>query len=164
MFNVKHAAKKPFLSETHTEFTESLTVYVGGAMAFAQEALKMLFEHHGEAGLGESGGQKKGTLIFTGTLGAMRSNAQFASYGAGRAGVRQLAQSLGKEFSEKGVHVVHVIANGAITDDYEGEGEDVRVGKKIGAESVGRTYLWLIDQGVDLWTSELDIRPAMEKY
>ncbi len=60
---------------------------------------------------------------------------------------------MGKEFSEKGVHVCHVIANGVIVDDVEGE-------KKIRAESVGKPYLWLMP---DLWTSELDIRPAMEK-
>ena len=44
------------------------------------------------------------------------------------------------------------------------EGEDVKIGGKIKAESVGKTYLWLIEQGPDLWTSELDIRPALEKY
>ncbi|MCJ1392028.1 hypothetical protein MMC18_004895 [Xylographa bjoerkii] len=162
VYNVKHAQVKNFMTETHHEFVDSLTTYVGGAMAFAQESLKLLFEHHSEQGLAETRGEKKGTIIFTGTLGAMRSNARFASYGAGRAGVRQLSQSLGKEFSEKGVHVVHVIANGSIVDD--NEGEDVTIGEKIKAESVGKTYLWLIGQEPDLWTSELDIRPALEKY
>lgn len=150
------------MTETHAEFTQSLETYVGGAMAFAQESLKMMFEHHGEQGLAEVGGEKKGTLIFTGTLGAIRSNSQYSAYGAGRAGVRQLSQSLGKEFSEKGIHVVHVIANGGIVDD--SNSEEVKTGKKINAESVGKTYLWLIDQTPDLWTSELDIRPALEKY
>ena len=162
IYNVKHAQVKNFMTETHNEFVDSLTTYVGGAMAFAQESLKLLFEHHGEQGLAETEGEKKGTIIFTGTLGAMRSNARFASYGAGRAGVRQLSQSLGKEFSEKGVHVVHVIANGGIVDD--NDGENVTTGKKIKAESVGKTYLWLIGQQPDLWTSELDMRPALEKY
>ena len=104
----------------------------------------------------------KRTIIFTGTLEAMRSNARFASDRAGRAGVRQLSQSIRKEFSEKGVHVVHVIANGGIVDD--NESEDVIIGKKVKAESVGKTYLWLIGQEPDLWTSELDIGPALEKY
>ncbi|MCJ1476990.1 hypothetical protein MMC13_005661 [Lambiella insularis] len=162
IYNVKHAEVKNFMTETHEEFVKSLETYVGGAMTFAQESLKLLFEHHGDKGLEEAEGQKKGTIIFTGTMGAMRCNARFASYGAGRAGVRQLSQSIGKEFSGKGVHVCHVIANGAIVDD--SEGEDVRVGKKIKAESVGKTYLWLIDQEPDLFTSELDIRPALEKY
>lgn len=40
---------------------------VGGAMVFSQEAIKRMFEDHGEKTLAE-GAEKKGTLIFTGTL------------------------------------------------------------------------------------------------
>ncbi|KAI9822496.1 MAG: hypothetical protein M1827_000215 [Pycnora praestabilis] len=161
VYSIKHSSKKPFLEETRDEFNKSLEAYVGGAMSFAQECIKIFYEHHGEAPLAENGGQKKGTLIFTGTLGAMRSNAEFAVYGAGRAGVRQLAQSLGKEFSPKGIHVVHTIANGSIRDN---DGEEQKTGKKMSADAVGHTYLWLANQGPELWTSELDMRPAQEKY
>ncbi|KAI4243252.1 MAG: hypothetical protein L6R40_003620 [Gallowayella cf. fulva] len=160
VFSIKHSSKTPFLEETHEEFTKSLHDYVGGAFAFSQEFLKLLFEHHGETALAD-GGRKKGTLIFTGTLGAMRTNAQFAAYGAGRSSVRMLAQSLAKEFSEKGVHVVHAIANGGIKDE---DMDDQRSGKTMSAEAVGRTYLWLSGQGPELWTHELDLRPAQEKF
>jgi NAD(P)-dependent dehydrogenase (short-subunit alcohol dehydrogenase family) len=74
-------------------------------MVFAQESIKRMLEDHGEKGLAE-GGEKKGTLIFTGTLGALRCNAEFGSYGASRGSVRQLAQALAKELSPKGIHVV----------------------------------------------------------
>merc|ERR1712230_86162 len=130
--------KQAFKNETYEEFTESLEQYVGGAFTFSQEALKMFFEHHGEAPLSETG-EKKGTLIFTGTLGALRCNAEFAAYGAGRSSVRQLAQTLAREMSAKGVHVVHTIANGSIEDK---NGEDQRIGKKMSADAVGKTYLW----------------------
>ncbi|TVY87199.1 hypothetical protein LAWI1_G007356, partial [Lachnellula willkommii] len=160
VYSVKHASKKPFLDETYEDFTSSLEQYVGGAFAFAQEALRLFFAHHGEAPLAETG-QKKGTLIFTGTLGALRCNAEYAAYGAGRAGVRQLAQTLAREFSAKGVHVVHTIANGGIED---AEGEAQRVGTKMSADAVGKTYLWLSQQGPELWTHELDMRPAAEKF
>jgi NAD(P)-dependent dehydrogenase (short-subunit alcohol dehydrogenase family) len=100
-------------------------------------------------------------LIFTGTLGALRCSAQFAAYGAGRASVRQLAQTLAREMSEKGVHVVHTIANGSIADD---DGEDQKTGKKMSADAVGETYLWLHGQKPCLWTHELDMRPACEKF
>lgn len=72
-----------------------------------------------------------------------------------------LAQSLAKEFSEKGVHVVHAIANGGIKDE---DMDDQRSGKTMSAEAVGRTYLWLSGQGPELWTHELDLRPAQEKF
>lgn len=161
IYSIKHSSKKPFMDETHSDFVDSLQTYVGGAMAFSQEALKLLFEHHGEAPLSETNGRKKGTLIFTGTLGALRANAEYGAYGAGRAGVRQLAQSLAREMSAKGVHVVHTIANGSIED---AEGEAQTLGKKMSADAVGKTYLWLSEQGVELWTHELDMRPAQEKF
>ncbi|KAL8938323.1 MAG: hypothetical protein Q9216_003961 [Gyalolechia sp. 2 TL-2023] len=160
IFSIKHSSKKPFLEETHDEFTRSLHEYVGGAFTFSQEFLRLLFEHHGEKSLADGGG-KKGTLIFTGTLGALRTNPQFAAYGAGRSSVRMLAQSLAKEYSAQGVHVVHTIANGGIKDE---DTEAQRTGKTMSAEAVGKTYLWLSEQGPELWTHELDLRPAQEKF
>ncbi|KAF2257281.1 NAD(P)-binding protein [Trematosphaeria pertusa] len=160
IYSIKHSSKKPFLEETYEEFTDSLETYVGGAFTFAQESLKRFFADHGETPLSE-GAPKKGTLIFTGTLGALRCSAQFAAYGAGRASVRQLAQTLAREMSENGVHVVHTIANGAIVD---ADGEDQKTGKKMSADAVGETYLWLHHQKPCLWTHELDMRPACEKF
>jgi len=160
VYSIKHSSRKPFMEETYEEFTESLETYVGGAFTFAQESLRRFFADHGETGLAE-GGEKKGTLIFTGTLGALRCSAQYAAYGAGRASVRQLAQTLARELSEKGVHVVHTIANGAIVDE---EGADQKSGKKMSADAVGETYLWLHGQRPCLWTHELDMRPACEKF
>lgn len=83
-------------------------------MVFSQEAIKRFFEDHGEETLAE-GSAKKGTLLFTGTLGALRCNAEFGSYGASRSSVRQLAQALAREMSSKGIHVAHAIANGRIS-------------------------------------------------
>ncbi|KAL1584968.1 hypothetical protein WHR41_06119 [Cladosporium halotolerans] len=160
IYSVKHSAKKPFLAETYGVFTRSLEGYVGGAFEFAQLAVRRFFADHGEVPLAEGGG-KKGTLIFTGTLGALRCSAEFAAYGAGRSSVRQLAQSLAREMSAKGVQVVHAIANGRIADE---DSEETRRGERIAAEAVGKTYLWLAGQEPTLWTHELDLRPACEKF
>lgn len=160
IFSIKHSSKKPFMEETFEDFTQSLETYVGGAFVFSQEVLKRLFADHGESTLAE-GSPKKGTLIFTGTLGALRCNAEFAAYGAGRASVRQLSQTLAREMSGKGVHVSHVVANGSIRDE---NGEEQKTGKKMSAEAVGKTYLWLSQQEPCLWTHELDMRPAQEKF
>lgn len=129
-------------------------------MAFSQEVIKMLFAQHGEKTLAD-GGEKKGTLIFTGTLGAMRTNTNFAAYGGSRAAARSLAQALAKEYSPVGIQVVHTIVNGSVVDE---EGEATRSGKKISAEALGRNYLWLSEQEPCLWTHELDMRPACEKF
>lgn len=148
------------MSETYEDFMSSLETYVGGAFEFAQLSLARFFADHGESTLAE-GAPKKGTLIFTGTLGALRCNAEFAAYGAGRSGVRQLAQTLAREMSAKGVHVVHAIGNGRIVDE---NNDDTAAGKSIAAEAVGKTYLYLAQQEPTLWTHELDMRPAQEKF
>ncbi|KAK5175204.1 uncharacterized protein LTR77_000341 [Saxophila tyrrhenica] len=160
IFSVKNSAKKPFMQENFEAFMDPLESYVGGAMVFSQESIKRFFEDHGEKTLAE-GSEKKGTLIFTGTLGALRCNSEFASYGASRASVRQLAQALAREMSPKGIHVAHTIANGRITD---ADNEDTRTGKHMTADAVGKTYLWLSQQEPCLWTHELDLRPAQEKF
>lgn len=112
IFHVKHSSKKPFLEETPELFGESLQTYTTGAFAFAQEALRMMYaQNGGETTLSDTKGEKKGTIIFTGTLGALRTNLGFNSYGASRAGVRMIAQGLAKEVSKNGVHVSLMICH-----------------------------------------------------
>lgn len=106
------------MDETFENFMAPLESYVGGAMIFSQEAIKRFFEDHGDKTLAD-GAQKKGTLLFTGTLGALRCNAEFGSYGASRSSVRQLAQALAREMSSKGIHVAHAIANGRIAVSFQ---------------------------------------------
>jgi NAD(P)-dependent dehydrogenase (short-subunit alcohol dehydrogenase family) len=167
VWNIKHSHRTPFEEETPERFGESLQVYVTGAFNFAHEAVAMMVKQSPEPDAGKPL-QKRGTIVFTGTLGALRTNTGYAAYGAGRSGVRMLAQSLAREMSPRGIHVAHCIANGGIRDDDGKEGgeewEKVLRGERMRAESVGRTYLWLADQGVDLWTHELDMRPAAEKF
>lgn len=69
-------------------------------------------------------------------VGALRANAEFASYGGSRASVRQLAQALAREMSPKGIHVAHVVANGKIVDS---DDEKTRTGVQMTANAVGKT-------------------------
>ncbi|KAH6689610.1 hypothetical protein F5X68DRAFT_260270 [Plectosphaerella plurivora] len=162
IYHVKNAARKPFLEETPEAFSETMQTYTTGAVAFAQEALRTMYDQNGgQTALADTAGAKKGTIIFTGTLGAMRTNTNYASYGASRAAARMVAQAIAKEHSKFGVHVVHAIANGAITDE---DNEAVRTGRSMRAEDVGQTYLWLAQQPSSLWTHELDMRPAQESF
>lgn len=181
IWSIKHSHKTPFEDETADKFGDSLQVYVTGAMIFSQLSLKWMVDQYPSDTEKNKDWEeemiKKGTIIFTGTLGALRTNPGYAAYGAGRAGVRMLAQSLAREYSAKGVHVVHAIANGGIADidssSTQGGGEEkeiqekrqkVMVGERIRAESVGKLYLGCMEQSCDLWVHELDMRPAREKF
>lgn len=162
IFHVKHSSKAPFLESTAEDFAASMQTYTTGAFTFAQEALRMMYaQQGGQTLLAGTGGEKKGTIVLTGTLGALRANEGYAAYGATRAGARMVAQAVAKEHSKYGVQCVHAIANGGIVDE---DSEDTRTGKKMSAEAVGKTYLWLSQQEPVLWVHELDLRPAQEKF
>jgi len=54
------------------------------------------------------------TLIFTGATASMKGSALCSSFATGKFALRALAQSLGREFGPKGVHVAHVVVDGVI--------------------------------------------------
>jgi NAD(P)-dependent dehydrogenase (short-subunit alcohol dehydrogenase family) len=162
VYHVKNSSRKPFLEETPEDFNDTMQTFTTGGVVFAQEALKLMYaQNGGQTLLADTQGAVKGTIIFTGTLGAMRTNANYASYGASRAAARMVAQAIAKEHSKFGVHVAHTIANGPIIDEENG---NTRTGKSMRAEDVGETYLWLSRQPSSLWTHELDMRPAQESF
>ena len=56
----------------------------------------------------------KGSILVTSATAAMRGNATQHSHAAAMAGRRMLCQSLNAEFSSKGIHVAHIIVDGAV--------------------------------------------------
>ena len=125
LFHIKHSSREPFLETSPESYGKALEEYNVGAFAFAQQVLKRVYEESGgQTTLKESDGEKKCTLIFTGTvsafdlrevgwqhgkeltddllltyqqLGALRTNTNFAAYGATRSAARSLAQAIAKE-------------------------------------------------------------------
>lgn len=111
-----------------------------------------------------------GTLIATSATAALRGNKGQHSHAAAMAGRRMLCQSLNAQFSEKGIHVAHVIIDGSVdAPDTLGKLLGAEKFKKLretlGAEDglilpekVAETYLHLAHQHRSTWTHEIDIR------
>ena len=56
----------------------------------------------------------RGTILFTGATASMRGASGFAAFSGAKFGLRSLAQSMAREFGPLGIHVAHVIIDGAI--------------------------------------------------
>lgn len=119
--------------------------------------------------LGERG---HGSLFFTGASASKRGNAGYAAFGAGKAGLRSLAQTLAKELGPKGIHVTHLVIDAGVDtafvrDRIRDAGHDpdaLPPDTLMNPESVAETYWMLHHQPKDAWTFELDIRPYKEKW
>src|SRR6185503_2254767 len=76
----------PFLKISEEHFTSHWREHVLGGFHVAQASLPALVERGG------------GSLFFTGASGSLRGKANFAPFASAKAGVRNLAQSIAREF------------------------------------------------------------------
>ena len=113
----------------------------------------------------------RGTLIVTSATAAMRGNKGQHSHAAAMGGRRMLCQTLNAEFGPKGIHVAHVLMDGAV------DAPDT-LGKMLGAEKfqelresrgmendglmlpekIADTYVHLANQHRSTWSHEMDMR------
>ena len=58
--------------------------------------------------------RKEGSIIFTGATASIRGKEGFAAFAGAKHAKRALAQSMARELGPKGIHVAHIIIDGAI--------------------------------------------------
>jgi NAD(P)-dependent dehydrogenase (short-subunit alcohol dehydrogenase family) len=114
--------------------------------------------------------RQRGTILFTGATASVRGGAGYAAFAGGKHALRALAQSMARELGPEGIHVAHVVIDGAI----DTEGTRSRVGDRYEArkqaggildpESIAENYWLLHKQPRDAWTHELDLRPWSETW
>jgi len=111
----------------------------------------------------------RGTILFTGATASIRGREGFAAFAAAKAGLRAVAQSMGRELGPKGVHVAHTIIDGAIDTQWIAENFPKRHALKtedgiLNPDHIAEAYWMLHAQPRDAWTHELDLRPWMEAW
>ena len=56
----------------------------------------------------------RGAIFFTGASASLRGNAGFAAFGAGKAALRSLAQSMARELGPHNIHVAHLVIDAGV--------------------------------------------------
>ena len=147
----------PFLRVTEEQFEGHWREHVLGGFQLAQAALPALIANGG------------GSLIFTGASGSLRGKANFAPFAAAKAALRNLAQSIAREFGPQGVHVGHVVIDGGIAGERllsrRPELKDQRgPDGMLEIDAIAEAYWTLHHQHRSAWTLELDLRPWSETF
>ena len=60
----------------------------------------------------------RGTILFTGATAGIRGSANFAAFAGAKHALRALAQSMARELGPKGIHVAHIVVDGAIDTEF----------------------------------------------
>ncbi|MCK9514894.1 MAG: SDR family oxidoreductase [Ottowia sp.] len=111
----------------------------------------------------------RGTLLFTGATASLRGSARFAAFSGAKMALRALAQSMARELGPQGVHVAHVVIDGAIDTEFIRSQFPQRHALKaddgiLNPEHIAQNYVMLHRQPRDAWTHELDLRPWSETF
>lgn len=113
--------------------------------------------------------RKRGTILFTGATASLRGSKQMAGFAGAKFALRALAQSMARELGPEGIHVAHVVIDGAIDmpwihqnfpDLIEERGED----GILSPDDIAENYWMLHRQPKSAWTQELDLRPWVEPW
>ena len=102
----------------------------------------------------------QGTMLLTGASGGIEGFAQSAPFAMGKFALRGLAQSAARELHPKGIHVAHIVIDGAVRR----AGEPDEQHSRLDPEAVARAYLDIVRQPRSAWSMEVELRPWVETF
>lgn len=111
----------------------------------------------------------RGTILFTGATASVRGGSGYAAFSSAKQGLRAVAQSMARELQPEGIHVAHVVIDGAIDTPWirEHYGEALAArgpDAMLAPDAVAETYWALHAQARSAWAFEVDLRPWLEKW
>jgi NAD(P)-dependent dehydrogenase (short-subunit alcohol dehydrogenase family) len=113
--------------------------------------------------------RRSGTILFTGATASLRGSAGFAAFAGAKHALRALAQSMARELGPQGIHVAHVVIDGAIDTAFIAETFPERYALKasdgiLDPDAIAENYWQIHRQQRSAWTHEMDLRPWSEKW
>lgn len=110
-----------------------------------------------------------GTILFTGATASLRGGKGYSAFAGAKHALRALAQSMARELGPEGIHVAHVVIDGAIDTAWIRENFPERYKLKdrdgiLDPDAIAEQYWQLHQQPRNAWTHELDLRPWIEPW
>jgi len=111
----------------------------------------------------------RGVILFTGATASVRGRDGFAAFASAKHGLRAVAQSMARELGPEGIHVAHVVIDGAVDGVFirsnRGNVDDLLERDEIlKPEDIAQAFVGLSHQPRSAWTHELDLRPWRESW
>jgi len=157
VYNAGNASFRPLLEIDDAFFEEVWRVGCFGGLVTGREAARRMLPAGG------------GTLIFTGATASLRARPPFTAFASAKAALRAVAHGMARELGPKGLHVGHVIIDGAI-DGEQLNSRAPQLKERLGddgmlaPDAIADAYWSLHVQPRSAWTLELDLRPYKESF
>jgi NAD(P)-dependent dehydrogenase (short-subunit alcohol dehydrogenase family) len=157
LFNAGSNVNKPLLETSEKLFFKAWELACYAGFLVGREATRHMMK------------RGRGTMLFTGATASVRGGAGFGAFASAKHGLRALAQSMARELGPRGIHVAHVVIDGAIDTPWIAENFPERHALKdrdgiLNPDHIAEAYWQLHRQPRSAWTHELDLRPWMETF
>jgi len=157
VFNVGGNVRFPIRETTARVYTKVWEMAALAGFLAGREAAKVMVP------------RRRGTILYTGATASLRGGKGFAAFAGAKHALRALAQSMARELGPKGIHVAHVLIDGAIDTQFIAENFPERYALKaqdgiLNPDHIADAYWQLHQQPRDTWTHELDLRPWIERW
>ena len=164
-FNIGANVRTSILEETARRYFKIWEMACFAGFLNAREVARRMVARAGA----EPGKDRRQTILFTGATASLRGGNGFAAFAGAKHALRALAQSMARELGPKGIHVAHVVIDGAIDTAFIRENFPERYALKsddgiLNPEHIADAYWMLHCQPRDAWTHELDLRPYRENF
>lgn len=151
VYNPSARVRGPVVDLDPAEVARAIAVTAFGGFLVAQQAARLMIP------------RGSGAILFTRASASVKGYAQSAPFAMGKFALRGLAQSLARELGPQGVHVAHVVIDGAIRN-VRRTADAAAPDALLDPDAIAATYLALIDQPRSAWTHELEVRPWTERF
>ncbi len=151
IYNAAARARGPVATLDPGEVARAIAVSAYGGFLIAQQAARLM-EPKGA-----------GTIVFTGASASVKGYPLSAPFAMGKFALRGLAQSMARELAPKGVHVAHVVIDGAIRNPGRTEPAEAP-DSMLDPAAIAETYWQLIRQPRSAWSWEIELRPWVERF
>jgi NAD(P)-dependent dehydrogenase (short-subunit alcohol dehydrogenase family) len=157
VFNVGANVRVPIVEMNERTYRKTWEMGAYAGFLVGREAARMMLP------------RGRGSILFTGATASLRGGAGFAAFAGAKQALRALAQSMARELAPQGLHVAHVVIDGAIDTRFIAENFPERYARKpqggiLDPDAIAEAYWQLHQQPRNAWTHELDLRPWIEPW
>jgi NAD(P)-dependent dehydrogenase (short-subunit alcohol dehydrogenase family) len=151
VYNASYRTRGPLIELVPAEVQRAIAVTAFGGFLVAQAAVKRMLP------------QGRGAIVFTGASASVKGYAQSAPFAMGKFALRGLAQSMARELSPQGIHIVHVVIDGGIRSARRAVPVD-KPDSLLDPDAIADSYWHLLQQPRSAWAWEIELRPWVEKF
>ena len=153
LFNASYRVRGPFVDLEAKEVRQTLIGSAYAGFLVAQAAAKRMLK------------QGSGAIFFTGASASVKGYAQSAPFAMAKFALRGLAQSMARELQPKGIHVAHFVIDGGVRNETRGRIETADAPDSLlDPDAIAETYMATLRQPRTAWSTEVELRPWVERF